>query len=202
MKSLYHILEVDPSADAGMVKRAYFVMAKKYHPDSGDQAEVKKFYEVSEAYQILGDPEKRKVYDLSLSTGKIDKELIEKEPPEMSVEYSRSTHGQDAEFRQKEIYRYRQQLLLQAVFKVVVTVIVAALIGNTLAVLLDGSILLGVVAGTVFGLFWSVRSHFELSSFIHNSFHLRLALWGGRALMVMSVFYFAGLFLYHLFWSN
>ena len=58
-------LGVDRSADEAAIKKAYRVLAKKYHPDAnpGDKEAEKKFKEASEAYAVLSDPEKRKQYD-------------------------------------------------------------------------------------------------------------------------------------------
>ena len=64
-RDYYEVLGVDKSADEAAIKKAYRVLAKKYHPDMnpGDTEAEKKFKEASEAYAILSDPEKRKQYD-------------------------------------------------------------------------------------------------------------------------------------------
>ncbi|QSZ35391.1 hypothetical protein DSL72_008261 [Monilinia vaccinii-corymbosi] len=62
---LYDALGIKPSANQQEIKKAYRAMALKHHPDKNkdkpDSAE--KFKEVSQAYEILSDPEKRKTYD-------------------------------------------------------------------------------------------------------------------------------------------
>ena len=64
-KDLYKILGVERSADDKKLKSAYRKLAKKYHPDAnpGDKDAEQKFKDVGEAYAILSDPEKRKMYD-------------------------------------------------------------------------------------------------------------------------------------------
>ena len=64
-KDLYAILGVKRDADASQIKKAYRKLAKKYHPDSnaGNAEAEKKFKDISEANSILGDQEKRKIYD-------------------------------------------------------------------------------------------------------------------------------------------
>jgi len=61
----YDTLEVDPTADAHKIKRQYYLMARKFHPDKnpGDAAAAEKFKAVAEAYQVLSDPELRVKYD-------------------------------------------------------------------------------------------------------------------------------------------
>jgi DnaJ family protein A protein 2 len=62
---LYKILEVTPDASEADLKKAYRRLAVKYHPDKnqGDAAAAEKFKEISAAYDVLQDPEKKKIYD-------------------------------------------------------------------------------------------------------------------------------------------
>ncbi|CAL8090870.1 unnamed protein product [Calicophoron daubneyi] len=64
-KDYYKILGVDKSASQADIKKAYYQLAKKYHPDvnKNDSDAPQKFQEVSEAYEILGDETKRRQYD-------------------------------------------------------------------------------------------------------------------------------------------
>ncbi len=65
-KNYYQILEVRRSASQEDIKKAYRKLAVKYHPDKnrGDKKAEKKFQEISEAYNVLSDPSKRRRYDL------------------------------------------------------------------------------------------------------------------------------------------
>ena len=64
-KDYYEILGVDKDASQKEIKKAYRKLAKKYHPDMNkdDPDTSEKFKEISEAYEILSDPDKRKRYD-------------------------------------------------------------------------------------------------------------------------------------------
>ena len=64
-RDYYEVLGIDKSASEKELKSAYRKLAKKYHPDAnpGDKQSEEKFKELSEAYDILKDPEKRKLYD-------------------------------------------------------------------------------------------------------------------------------------------
>ena len=64
-RDYYEVLGVDKNADDAALKKAYRVLAKKYHPDMnpGDAEAEKKFKEASEAYAVLSDAEKRRQYD-------------------------------------------------------------------------------------------------------------------------------------------
>ena len=66
----YQILEVEPSASSGDIKKAYYKSSRSFHPDANRSldAEVLSEYEriskrVTEAYCVLRDPRRRKVYD-------------------------------------------------------------------------------------------------------------------------------------------
>ena len=64
-RDYYEVLGVDRNADDAALKKAYRVLAKKYHPDTnpGDAEAEAKFKEASEAYAVLSDPQKRQQYD-------------------------------------------------------------------------------------------------------------------------------------------
>eukprot|EP00892_Ulva_mutabilis_P009612 jgi/Ulvmu1/7022/UM033_0081.1 len=64
-RDYYDTLGVSRSASDNEIKKAYYKLAKKYHPDAnpGNSDAVKRFQEVQEAYDILRDPQKRAMYD-------------------------------------------------------------------------------------------------------------------------------------------
>ena len=64
-KNYYTVLGLEKSASAEQIKKAYRKLALKYHPDKnpGDKAAEERFKEITEAYAVLSDPEKKKQYD-------------------------------------------------------------------------------------------------------------------------------------------
>lgn len=67
----YEALGLNKDASAEAIKKAYRKLALRYHPDKnqGNKAAEEKFKEISEAYAVLSDPEKRRQYDTFGSTG-------------------------------------------------------------------------------------------------------------------------------------
>lgn len=83
MKNYYEILEVNETASEETINKVYKFLAKKYHPDVNPEnkefAEAK-FKEISEAYEILSDSEKRASYDIEL------KEFKDSQSPTFNTE--------------------------------------------------------------------------------------------------------------------
>ncbi|ALW87775.1 DnaJ C-terminal domain-containing protein [Deinococcus actinosclerus] len=72
-KDYYDVLGVSRGASDADIKSAYRKLAKQYHPDknAGDEKAAEKFKEIGEAYAVLSDPEKRKVFDQFGHTGQV-----------------------------------------------------------------------------------------------------------------------------------
>jgi hypothetical protein len=63
--SLYEVLDVPPDATAEQIRHAYRLAARRTHPDAGGSSPA--FERVTIAYQVLGDPDRRRRYDLRIA---------------------------------------------------------------------------------------------------------------------------------------
>jgi len=66
MVDYYGVLGVNRSASSAEIKKAYRCLALKWHPDknpNNQEEATKKFKEISEAYEVLSDDKKKKIYD-------------------------------------------------------------------------------------------------------------------------------------------
>ena len=69
-KDFYNELGISKSASQEEIKKAYFTLAKKYHPDVNKTPEAKeRFSHINNAYETLSDENKRRVYDQTGMTG-------------------------------------------------------------------------------------------------------------------------------------
>jgi len=76
-KDLYEVLEVSVTATPKEIKKAYYRLAKRLHPDTGREPDGKKFVALGEAYQVLSDPTLRSKYDRNGRKGIEDAELLD-----------------------------------------------------------------------------------------------------------------------------
>ena len=193
MKDHYKILGVSKEASSEEVKKAYFALAKKYHPDASDKAELEKFHAITKAYKTLSDKEKRKEYDLTLGGGKIEKIVIDEVPPHPTIHIR--PEKKDTTERQKEIADFRRGIFWQAVFKTVGFSLIAGVVGGIVSFIL-AEIWWGILAGVFAGFPWSVSQNFDLSSFVESAKrrkNFRIAGWG---MFVLGIGYFLGLIIY------
>ncbi|MDI6700111.1 MAG: DnaJ domain-containing protein [bacterium] len=90
MKNYYEILNVSENASKAEIKKAYFALAKKYHPDKLAQEGNKDdniFADIAEAYDVLSDDKKREEYDEKLKKFKEGVDLEEKKNDERLENY-------------------------------------------------------------------------------------------------------------------
>jgi curved DNA-binding protein len=95
-KDYYEILGIERGASQDEVKRAYRKLARKYHPDLNKDADAAdRFKQIGEAYEVLGDPEKRAAYD-QLGAGYASGQEF-KPPPGWDAGFEFSGRGQAAD---------------------------------------------------------------------------------------------------------
>ena len=77
LKDYYKILSIESNANAEEIKKAYRKLALKYHPDINKSSMANdNFMQINEAYRVLIDDQKRKLYDINLKYGLETRELI------------------------------------------------------------------------------------------------------------------------------
>ena len=64
IQDFYEILQISPNAEPETVHRVYRLLAQRFHPDNGETGDEGRFRVLVEAYEVLGDPQKRAQYDI------------------------------------------------------------------------------------------------------------------------------------------
>lgn len=138
-------------------------MAKKYHPDSGDETEIKKFHEVAEAYKVLSDKDSRKAYDLTLEP--LD-ENVKKVASKPAFESTRTEKR--ASFRDDELKEFHRNRFKKAIYRVIGFALLVGMIGYFAAVIIGGVNVLGGISGLLIGFSLSINKNFSVESFFQS----------------------------------
>jgi DnaJ-class molecular chaperone len=113
-KEYYKILEIDKTTTQEQIKNAYYKLSLKYHPDKNPNGEAK-FKEISEAYEVLSDPEKRKNYDAGGDGSSFDEEQYERDKAATAEEIKKNKEEQ-ARLREGRIFYIEAEFRLYQVF--------------------------------------------------------------------------------------
>lgn len=109
----YGLLQVTPTCDAPMLEKAYRHFASIYHPDHAETADVGKFQEIIDAYQVLRDPIKRADYDKVYRLNKGDPESAAAFKPDIGIggigEKSALADAEDHEKILLALYKRRRE---------------------------------------------------------------------------------------------
>lgn len=167
MNNHYETLGLPPSAEPPDIKKAYFDLAKKYHPDSGDETEVKKFHEITAAYKTLSDKELKKAYDLTLKTGLEVLESVENKLTKNPANPSHYSQKRET-YRDVELQEFHQNRLKKAKLRVIGFTLVWGGLAALVDWLLGGRWYFGLLVGILMGFSISIRENFDLTTFFET----------------------------------
>lgn len=107
----YNILKIPKNASQDEIKKAYRKLAIKYHPDKnpGDKEAENKFKEISEAYSVLSNEEKRKIYDKYGKEGLNQGDGMKFDPSEIFERFFSSSFSSNFEHPFSNFFRSSQQ---------------------------------------------------------------------------------------------
>lgn len=107
-KNLYKILEINNNATQEEIKKAYYNLAKKYHPDVNKGTEAH-FKEINMAYEILSNESERRKYDQNLSGDSFQKKYSQgSQNAYSSYHYGYTVNPRNTYRRANEYYEFRQ----------------------------------------------------------------------------------------------
>lgn len=190
MKNYYDILGVDPSAETQDIKKAYFELAKKYHPDSSNEEHLQQFHEITTAYKTLSDADLKKAYDLTLEVGlemikAKEAEIVSKNPVYPTVHVKKREAYRDEELREFQHNRFKK-----AVFRVILFSLIFGALGGFVAMLLAGKWYFGFMAALLMGFSISIRENFDIRTFFESPKKRRLFQGFVWMILGMGVLYF------------
>lgn len=83
----YEVLQVSDTAEPETINRVYRIFAQRYHPDNHETGNDAKFREITEAYQVLSNPEKRARYDATNQKRRKDRWRLVSAGPESENDF-------------------------------------------------------------------------------------------------------------------
>ena len=86
----YETMQISPNADLDTIHRVYRILAQRFHPDNQETGNSETFRSLTEAYQILGDPERRAAFDIEhRSTRRLTWKIFDQTASAQGVEAER-----------------------------------------------------------------------------------------------------------------
>ena len=118
-KNYYEILNISNDATPKQIKRAYYALAKEYHPDINPKA-AHMFCNINEAYETLIDPNKRKLYDQSLEEDIFEEESVF-EQTESDYYYNNAKYYQDLDkepmfYILRDFQKYKMENIWKSIY--------------------------------------------------------------------------------------
>jgi curved DNA-binding protein CbpA len=111
-RNCYAVLRIPEDADPAVIRHAYRTLVRRFHPDAGIGSSAQKFREVTEAYDVLSDPERRQDHDVDLARSRasfrVRPELL---IPETPRHIRPSAFGIDQEF--VRMFQMMEEMLRQ-----------------------------------------------------------------------------------------
>lgn len=101
-KNYYNILGIEPNSDKKEIKKAYYKLSFKFHPDINNDTDILNFNEITEAYNVLSDYNLRYEYDLKSKWGNNYNEYFELFDTNIDINYDDVKKKKDT-FKKNEI---------------------------------------------------------------------------------------------------
>lgn len=167
----YEVLGVEPDANNLEIKKAYYNLVKKYHPDASGEEMTEKFRQISEAYSTLMDMDKKLNYDQKMAAETGEQRVNDSNFNPGDSPYAKfwektnsKEHFSQYQTKRKEYLReYREKLLSQK------TPMVEKMRDDNKKNVAFGMLIYGTVLGLILTLFtrdWGSKTEFEFNKLI------------------------------------